>query len=291
MKEILVVLPPVFREIVLELKGTIWMEELRLRRGQPLSVVCEKGELFLNTPLVTGEHLEHLLERGCDYSVHTVQSQIARGFITLEGGHRMGLCGTVVEEKGEITTLRQLSSVSIRFAREVQGIAEKVLPQLVEDLKLQNTLVLAPPALGKTTFLRDLIRMISNGSTIPPCRVGVVDERGEIASLHQGNPRFDVGRRTDVLEGCSKAEGMMMLLRSMNPQVLAVDEITAQEDIVALLQGQGCGVILLATAHGTNRQDLEKRPLYRQLLQEGIFQRLVTIEEKGGRRRYAVEVL
>lgn len=187
--------------------------------------------------------------------------------------------------------LRGLSSASIRIARQVKGAADGLLPRLCRGGRLTDTLILAPPGLGKTTLLRDLIRQVSDGIDCEPLRVALADERGEVAALYQGLPQLDVGARTDVLDGCPKARGLMLLLRAMNPQVLAVDEITAPEDVAALVSAAGCGVTLLATAHGAGREDLSRRKLYRGLLEEGVFRRLVRIRREAGRRIYEVEVL
>ena len=156
---------------------------------------------------------------------------------------------------------------------------------------MSDTLILAPPGLGKTTLLRDLIRSVSEGEGCAPLRISLADERGEVAAMYNGVPQMEVGRRTDVAEGCPKAQGLMLLLRAMNPQVLAVDEITAPEDVQALTAAAGCGVTLLATAHGESRADLERRSLYRPLLEEGLFRFLVGIRREGEGRAYTVKEL
>lgn len=166
-----------------------------------------------------------------------------------------------------------------------------MIPVLCDGGRFASTLILAPPGMGKTTLLRDLIRALSSGEGCPPHRVSLADERGEVAALYRGVPQLDVGPGTDVMEGCPKAMALMLLLRGMGPQVLAADEITAPEDVKALLTAAGCGVSLLATAHGESREDLRRRPLYRPLLEEGIFRRLVLIDGQGDARRYRVEVL
>ena len=267
-------------------------EELRLRMGRPMTAVFPQGELPLGTNPVTGRDLEQLLELASRASVHTVADQLRRGYLTVEGGHRVGLCGTPVLRDGQIHGLGRLSSAAIRVARQVTGAAVPVERELLErDGTLCSTLILAPPGAGKTTLLRDLIRMASQGEGMVPQRVAVADERGEVAALWNGVPQLDVGERTDVLEGCPKAQALMMLLRAMNPQVLAADEITAPEDVAALISAAGCGVKLLATAHGRDREDLCRRPLYRQLMEAGVFERLLLIRTEKGRRSYQVEVL
>ena len=266
-------------------------EELRLRAGWPLAAVFPEGERPLGGPPVGGEELEQLLEIASRASVHAVLDQVRQGYLTLEGGHRIGLCGTAVCRAGEVQALRGLSSANLRVARQIPGAAAPVLDGLCPGGRLTDTLILSPPGLGKTTLLRDLIRRVAQGEGCEPLRVGLADERGEVAALHGGRPQLDVGRRTDVVEGCPKAQGLMLLLRAMNPQVLAVDEITAPEDVRALALAAGCGVTLLATAHAGGREDLARRPLYRPLLEEGLFRRMVQIRRVAGKREYTVEEL
>ena len=203
----------------------------------------------------------------------------------------MGLCGTAVMRNGEVYTLRRYSSANLRIARQFVGAAKDVLPQIIEGAGISNTLILAPAGMGKTTLLRDIIRAISEGDGIAPLRVGLADERGEVAALRDGIPQLDVGCRTDVLEGCPKDRALILLLRAMNPQVLGVDEITDPEDVVALMQAVGCGASVLATAHGATREDLERRPLYRTLLEAKVFEKLITIHCNNGNRGYRVEEL
>ena len=192
----------------------------------------------------------------------------------------------------ELRGLRRLSSAAVRVARQAVGAARPVSDRLLRrEGTLYSTLILAPPGAGKTTLLRDLSRAASDGEGMTPHRVGVADERGEVAALWNGRPQLEVGARTDVLEGCPKALALMLLLRAMNPQVLAADEITAPEDVRALISAAGCGAALLATAHGWDRRDLEERPLYRELMAAGVFRRLVLIRREGDRRRYEVEEL
>lgn len=284
------VLPPELRQQALALPAQERerAEELRLRCGWPMAAVFPEGEVPLGGRKIVSQDLELLLEIASRASVHAVLSQLREGYLTIEGGHRLGLCGTAVLENGQMRNLRSLSSVSIRIARQHPGAALPLLSGLMEGGRLCSTLIAAPPGMGKTTLLRDLVRCISDGDGTPPLRVGLADERGEVAALYGGVPQLRVGRRTDVVEGCPKAQGAMLLLRAMNPQVLAMDEITAPEDVAALLTAAGCGAVLLATAHGEG-DELTRRPLYRTMLEERIFQRVVSIQRTEQGRSYTVD--
>lgn len=287
------VLPPRLRREALSLpegdRGKA--EEVRLRTGWPMTVLLEGGERPLGGPPVEEEELERLVEIASGASLHTVLDQVRQGYLTVEGGHRIGLCGAAALREGEIHALRFFSSANLRIARQVKGAAAPVLDRLCPGGRLGDTLILAPPGLGKTTLLRDLVRSVSEGERCLPLRVSLADERGEVAALYNGRPQLEVGRRTDVVEGCPKAQGLMLLLRGMNPQVLAADEITAGPDVEALTTAVGCGVTLLATAHGESREDLLRRAVYRPLMEEGLFRFLVRICREGEGRAYLVEEL
>lgn len=264
-------------------------EEVRLRAGRVPTLVLPEGERSIPGAVpVDTELLDRVVELASRWSVHTVLEQLRRGYLTVAGGHRLGLCGTVVMEGGAIHALRDLSGANLRVARQIKGVAGETAARLCREGRLPNTLILAPPGAGKTTLLRDLIRCVSSGEVGPPLRVAVADERGELAALWHGQACMDLGHRTDVLDGCPKALAIPMLLRGINPQVIAVDEITAREDVLAMEQAVGCGVTLLATAHGSGPEDLRRRPLYWEMAKKRIFQMLVTIRVENGRRSICV---
>jgi len=266
-------------------------EEFRLRAGQPASIVLPNGESRIpgcKERPITSEDIGITLEIASQGSAHTVLERIKHGYLTVGGGHRLGLCGSGVIKDSVFMNMRQLSSLAIRIAKEVPGAAAGVLEQLLDEGMLQSTLIISPPGRGKTTLLREIIRCVSDGEGAVALRVGVADERGEVAAMESGLPRMAVGARTDVMDCCPKREGLLMLLRGMNPQVLAMDEITAPEDVDALETAAGCGVILLATAHGGNLRELGLRPVYRRLISENIFRRAVIISMDGKKRRYDV---
>ncbi|MCI8414856.1 MAG: stage III sporulation protein AB [Ruminiclostridium sp.] len=286
MDETLHILPQFLRQALRELPPGPPVEELRLRAGYPLSVVRGGEEVSLpGWPALSETELRRVLETAGQGSVHTILDQLRSGYVTVPGGLRIGICGEGAMQDGKLRSFRRVTSLALRVPHGVSGIARPLLPELSEEGRLCSTLILSPPGLGKTTLLRDLIACISNGEGTEPQRVGVVDERGELGS---GPLRRQLGSRTDVLENCPKAMGTLMLLRGMAPQVLAVDEITAPEDLQAIQEAAGCGVVLLATAHGGNTRELRLRPLYRNLLDQGIFRRFVSISQTEGQRRYTV---
>lgn len=290
-RQAVTVLPEPLRTCALRLdEGSMTRaEEVRLRSGRVPTVVLPEGERELpGAETVTVEQLERLVEIASRWSVHTVLEQLRDGYLTVEGGHRLGLCGRAVCREGRVQTLCHLSGANLRIARQICGAARSVVHRLWQEGQLENTLILAPPGAGKTTLLRDLIRCFSEGEGCPGLRVAVADERGELAAVWQGSAQMELGRRTDVLTGCTKAVGIPMLLRGMNPQVIAVDEITVQEDICAMEQAVGCGVALLATAHGNGMEDLRRRTLYRQMMDKGIFRKVITIRVTRGERRLTV---
>lgn len=260
-------------------------EEIRLRIGRPMTLVTAEDEISTGS-IVSSDDLDLTIEIASQCSAYAVLDQVKNGYVAIRGGHRLGICGTGVVKNGEIANLRQISSLSLRVAREFPGAASAVLGQLQEDGRLLSTLIISAPGRGKTTLLRDLIRCISDGQGISPRRVGIADERGELAAMYHGEPGMNIGARSDVVDGCSKAAAMLMLLRGMNPQVIAVDEITVPEDVEAMELATGCGVALLATAHAGDLEDLCRRGLYRRLMEQKIFRRVISIHVENGKRIY-----
>lgn len=284
--EITRLLPPHLRERADSLPSMVRRraQELRLRAGRVPAVTVERAELPLpGEGAVTRRDLELILERATQASAHTALERVRQGWFTVRGGHRIGLCGSLWSENGLVRNLRCLSSLNIRVAHAVPGCGEALLPQLCPEGRFGGALILSPPGFGKTTLLRDLVRLLAGHQ-----RVGLCDERGEVAALWEGIPQMDVGERTDVLEGCPKAQGLLMLLRGMNPGILCCDEITDPHDLTALSTCANCGVKLLATAHAAGTSDLWSKPLYRELLAGGLFPRVVVI---GPDWTYRVEEL
>ena len=255
------------------------VEEIRLRCGFPPSVLTSEGEKSLGGAAVRSADMAYVLERASRCSIHAVQNELRRGFVTGQMGIRIGVCCTSSGEQ-----LRDFSSLAIRIPHHIPGVGSGA----IEKLKPFDcsVLIVSPPGAGKTTFLRELVRSASQSGK----RVCVCDERREIASVSMGCSAFDLGPCTDILSGAVKAEGVMMLLRAMNPEIIALDEISEGADMAALEQAAGCGALIYATAHGKSLEQLRKRPHYERILALGIFEKVVTVIP-GKERRYLVEEL
>ncbi|MCD8196169.1 MAG: stage III sporulation protein AA [Lachnospiraceae bacterium] len=256
------------------------LQEIRIRAERPLIVRSGGRERVLER-YFTGEEVGEILAYLGNYSLYAWEDEIRQGFLSLPGGHRVGLAGKTVLEDGRVHTLTEISSLNIRFAHEVRGCADTVLPYLWEGRRLCHTLFVSAPGRGKTTLLRDCIRQISDGdSSHPGMTVGLVDERSEIAGSFRGIPGNDVGLRTDVLDACPKAEGLMMLIRSMAPDVVAVDEVGSPADLAAMRHAMNCGCVLLATVHGDSMEELRRKPVLGEMVEAAFFERYVLLENR-----------
>ena len=259
--------------------------EIRLRVNAPLIVIYQGKEYFLTLEgeltreeakayHVQTEDLKEMLEYISGYSLYAFEEEIRQGFLTIVGGHRVGIAGKTILDGNKIKSLKYISYINLRLSHQIKGCASPILPYIIKNRQICHTLIISPPRCGKTTLLRDLIRQVSNGNRyMPGVSVGVVDERSEIAGSYQGIPQNDLGIRTDVLDCCPKAEGMMMLIRSMSPEVVAVDELGDYEDIHAIESVIHCGCKLFATVHGSSIEDIKRKPLLQRLMHIVLYKK------------------
>lgn len=277
LEQILNKLPDNIRGPVMDLPETILnnLEEIRIKAENDIRVLSKNQEIVValkKNALVTREDLDTILNNLLNYSYYAYEEELAKGYITIEGGHRVGVCGRAVLDKGKVCLIKEISSLNIRRSREIIGVADRVIPHILDKNNglLANTLIVSPPKCGKTTLLRDLVRVLSYKGY----KIGLCDERSEIAGSYLGKPSYDLGPRTDVLDGCPKAEGMTMLIRAMSPDVVVTDEIGRTEDIAAIETAICAGVSILTTIHGKNYDDVIASNIG-PLVAKGVFSRLV----------------
>jgi stage III sporulation protein AA len=296
--EVLDYLPRHIRTMIRNLPDSVLadIEEIRLRLAKPLCITGCNVEIIIGTEgkvpptskkayIVSEDDLKSALQLICNFSMYSVEEELRNGFVTVSGGHRVGVCGRTVVENGKVKTLKDISYMNYRVAKQIIGASDKVVGYLIRSPdSIYNTLIISPPQCGKTTLLRDLVRKLSSGSEenlLLGMKVSLIDERSEIAACSMGKARNDVGIRTDVLDGCPKAEGIIMMIRSMSPDIIATDEIGRKEDADAITDAVNAGVKVITTIHGNNIEDfLNKQDLNR--IRKGVFERYIVLSRKKG---------
>ncbi len=284
---ILPLLPQRARSIAQSVAPGAPLLEIRLRAGQPMQLVFDGYDRVVYAPggaaALSREECGALLSRICQYSVFAWEEELRSGFVTLPGGFRVGVCGRAVSGAGGIERFSDIVYFSFRIVREVRDCALPLLPALLDGCgRLYSTLILSPPGRGKTTLLRDLVRLLSDGlGGAAPHRVSLVDERLEVSGAVGGVPTFDVGVRTDVITGSKKADGLMRMLAAMTPDVLACDELSRETDVDAALEADSAGAAVLATAHARDLWQLQKRPPMQRLYRAHAIRRYLSLAGGG----------
>lgn len=272
---------------------------VRVRANQPLIFYIQDEEFFLDRQnrltkriqdarCLSMEDIREMMEFISNYSLYAFDEELKQGYLTIQGGHRIGISGNTILEQGKPVSIRYISCLNVRVAHQIKGCADACIPYLYDHGVLQNALIISGCGRGKTTILRDLIRQLSNGTALHKgVSIGVVDERSEIAACYHGVAQNDLGIRTDIMDGCPKATGMMMLIRSMAPDVIAVDELGGTGDLEAVRTSIASGSKLLATIHASSYEELRCLPLMKKLLGEGLITRLVFLAPEGRPGRIA----
>jgi len=298
-RDILKFISPDLRNAIrkVAVRDLMYTEEIRLRVNKPVMIQNDKGSFFLeatgelkirpeNPVYVNQEQIIKTVELISENSIYAFQDEIRNGYITLKGGHRVGITGKAVLDGTAVKNIKDISGINIRISKEVNGCSNEILKYIVQgENDIYNTLIISPPKCGKTTILRDIAKNISDGVAhlgLKGLKVGIVDERSEIAACFKGSPQKQVGVRTDVLDACPKQLGMSMLLRSMSPDVIITDEIGSSGDKEALMQVINAGVKIITTAHGYNISQLKLRKEVLAMLEEKVFERLIVLSSYNG---------
>ena len=283
-EEILRIMPRFIAEEIVHLNLNNSITEIRIRSKNKIIVICSKNEFVLDL-IASPKIILDILLNVSKMSIYAIQTDLNNGFVVIRGGHRIGVCGEIIYENNEVISIKNINSMNIRIAKEKVGVARKIMPYIINENMVENTLIVSPPGMGKTTLLRDIARYISDGVYelgFNGINVGIVDERSEIAASAFGDIILDVGMRTDVISNVSKSKGMEMIVRSMGIKVVITDEIGSKEDIEAIKYAVTSGVKCIFTMHGKNLEDIMNKNEISSLIKQGIFENVIVLSNKNG---------
>ncbi|MDD3225461.1 MAG: stage III sporulation protein AA [Clostridium sp.] len=282
--DILNFMPQKIRGTILEFKNTNKLQEIRMKVDRPIIFISGVQE-YVSNEYTSYDDIKTVVKKMSNYSIYSIEDEIRQGYMTIKGGHRVGICGNCVLENNTIKTLKDISSLNIRICTEVLGCSDNLMRYIIKDNNVLNTIIISPPNCGKTTLVRDITRNISNGMQNPHIKgqkVCVIDERSEICSSFNGCPQLNVGIRTDVMDNCPKSQGIIMAIRSMAPNVIICDEIGTYEDVKSIISALNSGINLITTIHGFGIEDLNKRDVFKKVLENNVFKRGIVLSRKNG---------
>ena len=283
-KDYLNILPANIQLRINNIRNVDKLQEIRIRIDKQLTVNVANCEIVLDY-ICTNEDVQNLLKRISNYSIYAFQEEMRQGYITIKGGHRVGICGSCVIENNKVKTIKDISSLNIRICREVLGCSDLVMPQIIQNNNILNTIIISPPKCGKTTLLRDITRNISDGIkqlNFSGKKTCVVDERSEICASYLGVPQLNVGLRTDVLDGCPKSQGILMAIRSMSPDIVICDEIGTKDDMISIFSALSSGVGLITSIHGNGIEDLFNRKIFDDIVNNTVFNKAIVLSSRRG---------
>lgn len=258
------------------------LQEIRLIINKP-PIINYNNEEVIVKGILKKEDIELVMKRISNYSLYAYEEEIKNGYITMPGGHRIGLCGEAVLLNDDIKGIKNISSLIIRINKEVKGCSKKVLPYICSMGRIKNTLIISPPKCGKTTLIRDLAKEISDGNVyIKGKKTVVIDERSEIGACLFGVPQFDLGLRTSVIDSCPKSKGIVMAIRTLSPEVVICDEIGLKKDIEAIINALNCGISLITSIHGYDVNDYENRMVFKEAIENQVFDIIIVLSASNG---------
>lgn len=283
-KEINNILPSGIKSALKDQLFTDKLQEIRIRADKPLILQIGNKEV-VNEYVPSDQDIKMIIQRISNYSVYAFEEEIKNGYITIKGGHRIGICGRCVVENNQVKTIKNIASVNFRICREISGCSDKIMKYIIDAGEVINTIIISPPRCGKTTIIRDVAKNISNGIkglNLTGKKVCVIDERSELGACYFGIPQMDLGMRTDILDGCPKSQGIIMAIRSMAPEVIVCDEIGTNKDVESILTALNSGVSLVTTIHGYGVEDLYNRAVFKDIVENKVFKRAIVLSNRSG---------